>query len=92
LGEPAADLGAALALASSFQEVPVAPATACVGEVGLTGEIRSVPQLNRRLSELARQGFRRCVVPRQAEARGTAKIDVLPVDSVLDAFKAALSR
>jgi len=90
VSEPAADLGLALALASSHREVPIAPDMACVGEVGLTGEIRSVPQLGRRLGELARQGFRRCLAPRQAESRTSAKIELIAVDSLLEAFKAAL--
>ncbi|MFZ5646377.1 MAG: DNA repair protein RadA [Bacillota bacterium] len=64
LDEPAADLGIALALASSFREVPLAGGLAAVGEVGLTGEIRPVPQLEKRVNEAARLGFSICVVPR----------------------------
>ncbi len=89
--EPAADLGVALALASSYRDVPVAAGTACVGEVGLSGEIRSVPQLGRRLSELARQGFIRCLIPRQADSRATANMALVAVESVTDAFAAAFA-
>jgi DNA repair protein RadA/Sms len=89
VGEPAADLGVALAVASSHRDLPVADETACVGEVGLSGEIRSVPQLGRRLSELARQGFRRCLIPRQADARGTGNMKVVAVDNIAEAFRAA---
>jgi DNA repair protein RadA/Sms len=90
--EPAADLGLALAVASSFRDEPLPGELACVGEVGLTGEIRSVPQLGRRLGELARQGFQRCLTPRQAEARGTEKIQAIAVADLREAFRAALAR
>jgi DNA repair protein RadA/Sms len=92
LSEPAADLGIAMAVASSFREAPILDDTACVGEVGLGGEVRSVPQLGRRLGELARQGFRRCLTPRQADAAGSAKIEVVPVETLVDAFRAGLAR
>jgi DNA repair protein RadA/Sms len=64
LDEPAADLGIALAIVSSFRDVPVDPALAVVGEIGLSGELRTVPQLERRVSEAARLGFKRCLVPK----------------------------
>jgi DNA repair protein RadA/Sms len=64
LEEPAADLGLALALASSFRDVPLAADVVAIGEVGLSGELRPVPQLDRRLVEAARLGFRAAVVPR----------------------------
>jgi len=62
VGEPAADLGIALALVSSFRNTPCDPTTVAVAEVGLGGELRSVPQLGRRLKEAARLGFRRAVI------------------------------
>ncbi len=61
--EPAADLGVALAVASSYRNRPLDPHTVFIGEVGLAGEIRGVPQLDRRLAEAAKLGFRRAVVP-----------------------------
>lgn len=63
ISEPAADLAVALAIASSFRNEPVEAATAAVGELGLTGEIRRIPQLERRLQEASRLGFRRCLHP-----------------------------
>ncbi|MFB3883156.1 MAG: DNA repair protein RadA [Armatimonadota bacterium] len=92
LSEPAADLGIAMALASSFREAPVLDDTACVGEVGLGGEVRSVPQLSRRLGELGRRGFRRCLTPLQAEAAAPANIEAVPVETIVDAFRVGLSR
>lgn len=88
--EPAVDLGLALAIASSFREAPVRPDTACVGEVGLTGEVRSVPMLERRLLELHRHGFRRCLVPPRP-GPGPAGIERVPVEGVVEALSAALA-
>jgi len=64
IDEPAADLGIALAIASSCQDIPVDAELAAVGEIGLSGELRAVAQLDRRVTEAARMGFTRCVVPR----------------------------
>ncbi len=64
IDEPAADLGIALAIASSFRDSPIDPDFAVVGEVGLSGELRSVTQLERRVNEAARLGFKRCLIPR----------------------------
>jgi len=61
--EPAADLGIALAIASSLRNLPLNPGMVMVGEVGLTGELRPVPQLQRRLNEASRLNFKRCLVP-----------------------------
>lgn len=64
IGEPAADLGIALAIVSSSRDVAVDPELAVVGEVGLSGELRAVSQLDRRVNEAARLGFKRCLVPK----------------------------
>ncbi len=66
VAEPAADLAIALAIASSFTNAPVAAHLATLGEIGLSGELRPVPQLERRLGEVARLGFNRCLVPKAA--------------------------
>jgi DNA repair protein RadA/Sms len=64
VGEPAADLGMALAIASSYRDAEVMPQTAAVGEVGLSGELRPAAQMDRRLSEAARLGFKKCIIPK----------------------------
>jgi DNA repair protein RadA/Sms len=61
--EPAADLGVAAAVASSFRNRPVAPGTAVFGEIGLAGEIRGITQAARRVREAAQMGFTRCLLP-----------------------------
>jgi DNA repair protein RadA/Sms len=64
IGEPAADLGIALAIVSSSRDAAIDPQLAAVGEVGLSGELRAVSQLERRVNEAARLGFKRCLVPK----------------------------
>lgn len=66
--EPGADLALALAIASSFRDVPVAPGFACAAEVGLAGELRPVSQGTRRAEEAARLGFERCILAQAASA------------------------
>ena len=72
LDEPGADLSVALAVASSYRDVPVPDDLAAIGEIGLTGEIRSVSHMNQRLGEVARLGFRKCVIPRS----GSEKLEI----------------
>jgi len=92
LDEPAADLATVLAIASSYRDRPIGDDLAAVGEVGLTGEIRSVTALEQRLQEIARLGFKRCVVP--ASVRGGARIpeglQVLRVKNVREAINAVV--
>jgi len=92
IGEPAADLGIALAIASSFRDVSASPLMAVVGEVGLSGEIRAVSQLERRIDEAARLGFKRCLVPRSDSGTGRASgdIELIPVSTLREAIRAGL--
>ncbi len=64
INEPAADLGIALAICSSFRDTPVDPEMVVIGEIGLSGELRAVSRLERRINEAARLGFKRCLVPK----------------------------
>jgi DNA repair protein RadA/Sms len=64
IDEPASDLAVAVAIASSVRDRPVGADLAFVGEVGLSGELRAVGQLEARLKEAAKLGFRRCIVPK----------------------------
>jgi DNA repair protein RadA/Sms len=92
VGEPAADLAVATAIASSLRNMPVAADLALVGEVGLSGELRSVSQLDRRLNEAAKLGFRRCLVPKswRRGAMTEADIQVLTASSLGEALDIAL--
>ena len=72
LDEPGADLPMVLAVASSYRDQPIANDLVAIGEVGLTGEIRSVSHLNQRLGEVSRLGFTKCIIPRS----GSEKLDI----------------
>jgi DNA repair protein RadA/Sms len=63
LAEPSADLAVALAVAGARLDTPLAPGTVAIGEVGLAGEIRTVPAVSRRLAEAARLGFTTAFIP-----------------------------
>lgn len=86
--EPAADLGIAVAVASSLRDRPVDPRAVVIGEVGLAGEVRAVPQLGKRLAEAARLGFARVVVPRTSSADAPQGLEVVAVADLASALRA----
>ena len=89
--EPAADLGIALAIASSFRDVGVDPELIVVGEVGLSGELRAVSQLDRRVAEAARLGFKRCLVPKVSGRISAPKnIELIPASTLREAIRVGL--
>ena len=92
LDEPAADLATLLAVASSFRDAPIGSDLAAVGEVGLSGEVRSVQQLNLRLSEIARLGFKRCIIPAhiKGDVHQPEGLELIRVKNVREAIRAAL--
>jgi DNA repair protein RadA/Sms len=79
--EPAVDLGVVAAMASSFLDRPVDARTVILGEVGLTGEVRAVSQMEIRVKEAARLGFNRCIVPKTNTASLT-KIEKMEICSI----------
>jgi DNA repair protein RadA/Sms len=95
IGEPAADLAIAIAIASSMRDLPVAPDLAFVGEVGLSGELRAVSQLAARLNEAAKLGFRRCLVPKSLRKPRVesqpAGLEIIGARSLGEAIEVALS-
>lgn len=74
VSEPAADLAMALAMASSLRNAAISPELVAFGEIGLSGELRTVPQAQRRLDEAARLGFSQCALP-EASLEGLAPPD-----------------
>lgn len=94
IDEPAADLAAATAIASANKGIPVPPDMAIVGEVGLSGEIRSVSQINQRLNEAAKLGFSRVIIPKTARAieNPPAGLQLLAARSLGEALDIALSK
>lgn len=88
--EPAVDLGIALALVSSHRDRPLIKGDVYIGEVGLTGEVRTVTRLSERLREVQKLGFTRCFVPAvQSVAERISGLDIIPVQSVQDAIQKA---
>jgi DNA repair protein RadA/Sms len=92
-GEPAADLAIALAVASAARDAPLAPTLVAIGEVSLSGDVRRVGRLDRRLAEAARLGFTTALVPagHAGEAltpAAGAGITAVPVSTMTDALAA----
>jgi DNA repair protein RadA/Sms len=86
--EPSADLAAALAIVSSVRDHPLPPDLVAVGELGLSGELRGVGQIEQRLREAGKLGFSKALTPRGAGLRVAGDkcgIDVLPAASLRDA-------
>ncbi|ABO48731.1 DNA repair protein RadA [Desulforamulus reducens MI-1] len=92
LDEPAADLAIALAIASSFKEQPVQEQVVLVGEVGLTGEVRAVAGMEKRLQEAAKLGFKVCIGPKDKQSQSMGIIEYIGVQSLQEAVEAAIER
>ncbi|HLO84714.1 MAG TPA: DNA repair protein RadA [Nostocaceae cyanobacterium] len=87
--EPAVDLGIAIAIVASFRDRVVDPGTVLIGEVGLGGQVRPVSQMELRLKEAAKLGFKRAIVPK-GQKFPELNIEILPVSKVIDAIIAAI--
>jgi DNA repair protein RadA/Sms len=89
IDEPAVDLGIAVSIASSLRDVPVDSSSIAIGEIGLGGEIRTISQVERRVQEAAKLGFKKIVVP-QNNLKGlktNGEIEVIGVDRIEKAIK-----
>src|SRR6266571_2598659 len=89
--EPAADLGLALSIHSNTSDRPLPDGLVVIGELGLTGEVRRVGQLERRLHEAARHGLTRALIPAGARAGRPSGLDIVEVRSVAEAVSAVFS-
>lgn len=90
LDEPAADLSVAMAIVSALRDIPVDSKTIAVGEIGLSGEIRSVSRICARVNEAARLGFTRCILPKSSLKQFTEEIkgiELIPVKTLGDALE-----
>ncbi len=94
LEEPAADLATLLSLTSSYLDRPVGDDLAAIGEIGLSGELRQVSALNQRLSEIARLGFKRCIIPAGGRERAEQipGLQLIPVKNVRQAITVVLGK
>lgn len=93
LDEPACDLGIAAAVASSFRNIPLDAGSVLIGEIGLTGEVRAVSQIEKRISESIRLGFKKIVIPEgnmklAAQMKNTDGADIRPVSNIQEALAA----
>ena len=88
--EPAADLGIALVVASSFKNINIPKDIAIIGEVGLTGEIRSVNLIDKRIKEIERLGLKKCIIPENNKKYLKEKynLDIIGVKNINDALRA----
>lgn len=87
--EPAVDLGIALVIASSYKNVYIPKDTAIIGEVGLTGEIRSVNMIDKRLKESERLGIKKCIIPENNKKllKNSYKLDIIGVKNINEALR-----
>ena len=95
IDEPACDLGVVTAIASSFRNRSVDMSTVIIGEVGLTGEVRAISQIDKRVIEAARIGFKSCVVPAGninaiKQIKELKDIKIRPVENVVEALNILL--
>jgi DNA repair protein RadA/Sms len=91
--EPAADLAVMLAMGSSLSNHPLPTTLVAFGEVGLSGELRSVPQVERRLAEASRLGMTRCILP-ESGLQGVEvprNMEVIPAKTVRQALRSVLT-
>lgn len=90
LDEPAADLAVALSLVSGLRDIPIDSKTIAIGEIGLSGEIRSVSRIATRVSEAARLGFTKCIIPKASLKQITGEIkgiELIPVKTLGEAIE-----
>ncbi len=93
LDEPACDLGIAAAVASSFRNVPLDEGSVLIGEIGLTGEVRAVSQIEKRISEAIRLGFKKIIIPEgnmklASQMKNADKADIRHVSNIQEALDA----
>ena len=92
LSEPGADLPVVLAVASSYRDKVIDGDLVAIGEVGLTGEIRAVTNLSQRLAEVARLGFKKCIIPKGGSEKLEIpkELTVYRVRNILEAIEISL--
>jgi len=92
IDEPAIDLGIALSILSSFRNKPIDIGLVAAGEIGLTGEIRAVTQIEKRISEASRLGFKRAIISKNniSESLNRFNIEILPVKNIQESVEIIL--
>ena len=91
--EPAADLGIAMAVATCARDVMLDSGVAIIGEIGLSGEVRAVNNIERRIKEVQKLGFKKIIIPKSNKIEETFdNIEIIKVDKVIDTFTACLTK
>lgn len=88
INEPALDLGIVLAAASSFKNISIDNRLVAIGEVGLTGEVRAVNMIEKRIKEIEKLGFKKCIIPESNKKllKDTYKLDIIGVKNIQEAI------
>ena len=89
INEPALDLGIILAATSSYKNISIPIETMAIGEVGLTGEVRSVNMVEKRIKEAEKLGFKTCIIPESSkrQLKGEYKANIIGVKNIDEAMK-----
>ncbi len=90
INEPAIDLGICVAIVSSLKNIPIDKKTVVIGEVGLTGEVRNVNLIDKRINEAEKLGYKKCIIPESNKKylKDTYKLDIIGVKNLSEALKA----
>ena len=89
VNEPSIDLGMMMAVVSSFKNVPIPKDMVIIGEVGLTGEVRRINLIDKRLKEAEKLGFKSCIIPEsnKKDLKEKYKLDIIGVSNINEAMK-----
>ena len=89
INEPAIDLGICVATISSLKNIPIDKKIAVIGEVGLTGEVRNVNLIEKRINEAEKLGYKKCIIPESNKKylKDKNKLDIIGVKNVSEAIK-----
>ena len=89
INEPAIDLGIVLCVYSSLKNIPIPKDVVVIGEVGLTGEVRNVNLIEKRIKEAEKLGFKKCIIPQSNKKllKETFKLDIIGVKNIIEAMK-----
>ena len=93
INEPACDLAVITAIASNYKNFVIDENTLILGEVGLSGEVRAVSHIRRRIDEATKMGFKKCIIPsaNSEDAKGANGVEIIPVSTVKEALHNLIS-
>ena len=93
IDEPAADLGIALAIITCARDVSISPNTVISGEIGLSGEIRKINNIEKRITEAQKLGFKKIIIPKgNLTTKNKYEIEIIEVERITDAISASIEK